>query len=370
MRMSEAKKLLMEIVQYNLEEYKVGRSHNNYLVPFFQGDPGVGKTALPRQVAQELDLQYFQTIVAQYDPGVLAGLPFMGEVEIQRFVDGQPTVHLETRMIQVRPTYLPDVHDDRQHFGIYNLDELPQTMLSGQNICSQLVNEWRIGDHHISRGITICATGNKPENKAGTVPMPAHLKDRLMFINIDVSIEDWLNDFASKGYPDGTPYVDPRIRTYLRQHSDHLHKFTPGANASPTPRSWEKASAIISKLNLSQATRSEALAGTLGEGEAVTFEQWLRVEDRMPKVEDIIAYPEKAPVFTNEDADVLFLLLASLADKATKENIGSILKYICRLPNKEFWPVFASDAFNRKPELSNVRAVTEWKMKEASKIMF
>jgi len=370
MRMSEAAKLLTEIVQYNLEEYESGRSHNNYLVPFFQGDPGVGKTALPRMVAANLGLPYFQTIVAQYDPGILAGLPFMGEVEIKRFLDGQQVTSREQRMIQMRPNYLPDIHDEHQHFGIYNLDELPQTMLAGQNICSQLVNEWRIGDHYISRGITICATGNKPENRAGTVPMPAHLKDRLMFINIEVSCEDWLNDFASKGYPDGTPYIDPRIRTYLRQHPDHLHKFTPGANASPTPRSWEKASAIISRLNLLATTRTEALSGTLGEGEAITFEQWLRVEDRMPKTDDIISDPDGAPIFDNKDADVLFLLLASLADKATKDNIGNILRYITRLPNKEFWPVFASDAFNRKPELSNVRAVTEWKMKEASKVMF
>lgn len=368
MRINEAKKLLSEIVLYNLSEFERGHSHNKYVVPFFAGDPGVGKTALTRQVAREHDLPYFQTIVAQFDPGELAGLPFMGEKEVTRKVGDEVKTYMETRMIRLRPSYLPDINDDAQKLGIYNLDELPQTMLAGQNIMSQLVNEWRIGEHHISRGITICATGNKPENKAGTVTMPAHLKDRLMYIPIEVHIDDFMA-YANQTNKDGSTFVDRRIRAYLRQHSDHLHKFTPGTNASPTPRSWEKASAILS-MNLPSNIRAGALAGTVGDGEAVTFEQWLRVEDKMPKVEDIIKDPEGAEVFDNKNADILYLLLASLADKATKGNIGSILKYINRLPNKEFWAVFSSDAFTRDKELLNVREVTEWKMKHASKLVF
>jgi len=372
MRIPAAKKLLEEIVVNNLMEYKKGRSHNNFLIPFFAGDPGIGKTQIPKQVAKAHDLPYFQTIAAQFDPGELAGLPFMGEVEITDETDkeGRKTKsHFETRMIRLRPSYLPDINDANQRVGIYNLDELPQTLLAGQNIMSQLVNEYRIGEHELSRGLSICCTGNKPENKAGTVTMPAHLKDRLMYVEVEANAEDWLG-YAQQPNEDGDgPLVDTRIRAFIRQHPGKLSMFTPGAHASPTPRSWEKNSKIIN-MDLPKEVRREAMGGQIAEGMATTFEEWLRVEDEMPKIEDIIAHPDDAPLFGNSKADILYLLLGSLADRSDKKNIGAILKYINRLPNKEFCAVFASDAFVQHPELLQIREVTEWKMKHASKLFF
>lgn len=367
MRINEAKSLLAEIVRFNLTEYENGKNTSAYLLPMFIGDPGVGKTAIPVQVAEEAEIPYFQTIVAQFDPGELAGLPFIGETliptgKVFKDKDGieQEEVRSESRMIRLRPSYLPDINNPTQRIGVYNLDEMPQAMLAGQNVMSQLVNEWRIGEHLLSRGITICATGNKPENKAGTTTMPTHLRDRLMFIEVEPHIDDTLPFFAKRN-------VNPRIRSYLRQHSQKLHKFTVGANANPTPRSWEKSSAILS-LDLAKTVRTEALAGQLGSGEATEFETWLRVEDRMPDPDKVISDPAHAPVFGNADADILYLLLASLADKATAQNVGAILTYIDRLPNKEFVGYFAQDAFGRDESLLQVKEVTKWKMTSGAKL--
>lgn len=368
MKISDAKKLLTEIVVDNLIMFERGVAPSQYTVPFLSGDPGVGKTAVPKQVAKELGLPYFQTIVAQFDPGELAGLPFMGQVPIKRHnAEGKEEETVETRMIRLRPAYLPDINDVSQHMGIYNLDELPQAMLAGQNVMSQLTNEWRIGEHRISNGISICCTGNKPENKAGTTSMPMHLRDRLMFIPIDVDADDWLlYASADNGY--GESVVNPLIRSFIRKFPQHLHKFELGANAMRTPRSWEKASNIL-RWKIDNAIRAQALAGTIGEGAATEFEAWLRVEDRMPDPDAIIKDPDSAPVFGNKDADVLYLLCASLADKAKKENIGRILRYMDRLPNKEFIGYFAKDAFNRDKSLLDVKEVTDWKMTTGAKLL-
>lgn len=366
MRISEAKTLLNEIVAFNLTEMEHGKSHNAYVVPMFRGDPGVGKTAIPNQVAEEADIPYFQTIVAQFDPGELAGLPFLGETLIptgkEIEVDGKKQAELrsETRAIRLRPSYLPDINNPTQRIGVYNLDELPQAMLAGQNVMSQLVNEWRIGEHLLSRGITICCTGNKPENKAGTTTMPTHLRDRLMFIDIEPHIDDSLAHFTKIG-------VNPRIRSYLRQNPQKLHKFTTGADSNPTPRSWVKMSSILG-MTLPPVVRQGAFQGTVGSGEATEFETWLRVEDRMPDPDQVIADPTGAKVFGNQDADILYLLLASLADKATEKNVEAILTYIDRLPNKEFVGYFTQDAFGRDEKLLQVKAVTKWKMTSGAKL--
>lgn len=368
MRINDAKKLLTEIVLDNLVMFEKGIPPSQFTVPFFTGDPGVGKTAIPKQVAAEQEIPYFQTIVAQFDPGELAGLPFMGEVPIKRVgEDGKLHDAMETRMIRLRPSYLPDINDANQHIGIYNLDELPQAMLAGQNVMSQLTNEWRIGEHRISPGITICCTGNNPGNKAGTTAMPMHLRDRLMFINIEAHIDDFLSYAAQTNPATGEARIDKKIRAFLRQYSQHLHKFELGANAYRSPRSWEKVSNIL-RWNIPQESRSEAILGQVG-SVAIEFEQWLRVEGRMPDPDKIIADPENAPVFDNKDADILYLLLASLSDKAKKSNIGAILKYLDRLPNKEFVAYFAQDAMARDPSLSDTKEYTNWAMTQGVKLL-
>ncbi len=374
MRIRDAITLTTKVFQYNLDQFQAaidakkvgGIAHNTFLVPFFIGDPGLGKTAIPRQVARMLDVPYFQTIIAQYDAGEMAGLPFVSTVEYDA-VDEKGDAYKKSvnRMVRMRPTYLPDIDDDEQIVGIYNLDELPQAFLANQNICSQMVNEWRVGEHPISEGVTIVATGNKPENKAGTTSMPMHLRDRLMFIEIEANHDDFLDYAATVG-------IDPRVRTFIRQNSQYLHKFEVGVNAFPSPRSWEKVGSVLKMDWKKDQThiRYHAIAGQIGDGVAKTFEAWLRVEDKMPKWQDVVAAPQSAPVFGNKDADVLYLLLGTLADKADEKNIEAILTYIRRLPAQEFSAMWAKETFLRHPKLLENKHVTAWKMKDGAKIMF
>lgn len=340
---AEAITAIKEIVQYNVKQAVSRKSHNTFIVPILLGDPGVGKTAIPKQVAAELDIPYFQTIVAQYDAGEMAGLAFKSSVKVAEEKDGEPI--MEDRMIRLRPNYLPDIADQNQHVGVYNLDELPQAFLSNQNIVSQLVNEYRIGEHQIPHGITIVCTGNKPENKAGTNPMPSHLKDRLLYMYVQPDHDGWLAHASKMGY-------DARVRTYIKQNPALLHAFTTGADKNPTPRSWEKTSAIMS-LDVPVSIRSKLIGGQIGFGHSTTFESWLRVEDKMPNIEEILKNPEKAPLFGPEDASVLYLLLANLADRCRiPANVKPVMEYIKRIPNKEFAMYFARDAVQQNKEIT------------------
>jgi MoxR-like ATPase len=391
MKISEAQTYLASVVKYNLEMMEKGRGHSNFVVPMFIGDPGVGKTAICRQVARNYGLPYYQTILAQFDAGELAGLPFKATVNVQadeffasekdalafaaehrkanpnvqsstHEEDGKKVIQFtlnydEDRMVRLRPNYLPDAP-----LGLWNLDELPQAFLANQNIASQIVNEYRVGEHTISPGVTICCTGNKPENKAGTTTMPSHLKDRLNFIPLEANLEEWMQYAVHHD-------LDTRVRAFLRQNPSALHKFEPGQQANPTPRSWEKTSAIMS-MNLPRNIRREALSGQIGEATATTFEAWLRVEDKMPKIEDILTNPEKAPTFGNKEADVLYLLLANLASIADDKNIEAILKYINRLPNQEFTSYWAKDTFTRNPKLFDNKHVSKWKFETAVNLLY
>lgn len=349
MKITEAKALLAQIITYNVEQAARGADESVFTVPFFRGSPGCGKTALIKQVASELRIIYKQAIIAQFDAGELAGLPFVNP-------EG-------TEMIRLRPAYLPPAprisgDDD---IGIFNLDELPQAFLANQNIASQLVNEWRVGEHQIPMTWSICCTGNRAEDKAGTTSMPSHLKDRLMFIDISVDPDEWLGYAAERR-------VDPRIRGYIRQNPNRLNDFKVGQDSNETPRSWEKTSAIMS-FDLSKSVRRESVIAQIGEGGGTTFEAWLRVEDKMPRWQDVVAHPNDVPVFDQKQADVLYMLLATLADRADEKNMGALLTYVGRLPKQEFAVYFMTDVLKQKPILAETPEVRKWKLKVGSHLL-
>jgi hypothetical protein len=358
MKISDAKTLLKSILHYNIEKHLAGASHKMFIIPMFEGDPGVGKTAIPNQVAEEEEVPYFQTIIAQYDAGELGGFGIPTDVIFEN-EDGSRFT--EKRVIRARPDYLPDPRSPDGVVGIYNLDELPQAFLANQNICSQLVNEYRIGEHPISHGMTICCTGNRPENKAGTTTMPMHLKDRLMFIMIEADHDDFI-DYSNK------VGMHRWVRAFIGKNPAYLHKFEVGVRAFPSPRSWHRVSELL-YMNHAPHILTECLYGQIGEGMASQFLAWVKVEDRMPNAFDILKTPDAVPVFENRDADILYMLIANLVDVSTEKNIEPIIRYLKRLPNQEFVAMWSKDALNRHPELNKNKHMTNFKLTNLTKVL-
>jgi MoxR-like ATPase len=366
MRFSDATKVLTSILQYNVDQMQANMAKgvtrtSDYVVPFFYGDPGVGKTAIPRFVAEQHDLPYGQAIVAQYDAGEMAGIPFVRPID-QYDEDGELMEEKDYQLTRERPDYLPTFDA-----GIFNLDEMPQAFLANQNICSQLINEYRVGHHHISPAICICATGNKPENKAGTTTMPTHVRDRINSIEIEADQPEFLSYAAQKG-------LDRRVRAFIRENPALLHDFNVTALANPTPRSWEKTSTVLqlglmNDNSLREGILTEMVIGQIGEGAGRTFISWLRVEDKMPKLEELLKDPKNTRVFGAEDASINYLLLSSLADIASPKNMDAIVEYISRIPNAEFMAMWAQETVTRDPTLTKTPALKKWMMTTGTDLM-
>jgi len=352
MKISEAIKLMKEIVGYNMEVAIQGKDHGQFVVPYFEGEPGVGKTAIAAQVCREMDIWHNNIIVAQYDPGILSGLDIPDKDENGKMY-----------MKKIRPAYLPNPEIKEQNTGIMCLDELAQGFLMHQNIMAQLVNEWRINRHLIPLGITICATGNSAKHKAGTTPMPAHLKDRLSTFKIENDTEEWLNNFA---IPNG---LDFRVRSYIREFPGKLQMFDPKADTCPTCRSWDKVSTWM-KMGLTGKIRTEAIQATIGNDIGTEFETWLRYEERLPKAEDILKSPLTAPVFDKpKDISLNYLILANLADRANEKNIEPMSKYVTRIPQAELLAWWLKDTLGQHSNLKKNKVITDLKMKHVAKLV-
>jgi MoxR-like ATPase len=138
---------------------------------FIWGGPGVGKSAVVRQLAAELTVPLQDIRALLLDPGDLRGLPFLGK-------DGQTK--------WAAPGFLP--HDGS---GILFLDELNAAPAMVQASCYQLVLDRKLGEYTLPEGWAIVAAGNRDSYRAVTTRMPTPLRNRFVHLEFDVDLQEW-----------------------------------------------------------------------------------------------------------------------------------------------------------------------------------
>jgi hypothetical protein len=239
------------------------------------------------------------------------------------------------------------------------LDELPQAPVANQNIAAQIVNERRVGPHRLPEGWVIVAAGNRTSDRAGTNNMPSHLKDRLMFLEIEADLDDTIKYFYSKR-------IDERVCAFLRFRPEWLHKFDRDANANASPRSWERVSSILS-WGLGEVDQLEAISGQVGRPATADFQGFISVYSLVPDIDKLIASPEDAMI--SENPAITYAICAALAVRLNSKNAANVLTYLSRLPQQEFAAFVLKDAFAREPAIKQNDAVRKWIMDVGSKLI-
>ena len=331
MKLSQAQAIVEKAIIHalNLKDARDAQ----YVVPYLIGGAGLGKTTIVKDVAAAMDMECSVLSLAQYDAGELGGWPVPSK-------DGDT-------MIRMRPDWMPT-----KGRGVLFLDELPQAPVANQNIAAQIVNERRVGPHRLPEGWVIVAAGNRASDRAGTNNMPSHLKDRLMFLEVEADLEDTIKYFYSKR-------VDERVCAFLRFRPEWLHKFDRDANACPSPRSWERVASIMS-WGLDPVNQLEALAGQVGRAATADFHGFLKMYSTVPDMDELIANPMGAMI--SDDPAVMYAICAALSVKMNPKNAGNVVKYLMRLPQQEFAAFVMKDALARDPALKQTDAVRQWIM--------
>jgi hypothetical protein len=63
------------------------------------------------------------------------------------------------------------------------------------------------------------------------------------------------------------------------------------------------------------------------------------------------------------------MLIANLVEVSDKKNLEPIIRYLKRLPNKEFVAMWAKDVQTRHPEVNDTRVMTDFKLSVLTKIL-
>lgn len=215
------------------------------------GKPGIGKTEIVQQLAQETGSQLFDLRLTTIEPQDLRGLPFYD--------------HETRRTVWYRPEDLPD---DPAHPAILFLDELTAAAPTLQPTIYGLLQERRIGRHQLPDSTFIVAAGNAVEDGAVAYDMGTALSDRLIHLKVSASAADWLRHYA---VPLG---LHPAVTAFIRTRPDLLETnedaLRQGDMIACTPRSWSRVSTILNAVSDKQL-RDVLIAGTVGEAVAAEF---------------------------------------------------------------------------------------------------
>jgi hypothetical protein len=104
------------------------------------------------------------------------------------------------------------------------------------------------------------------------------------------------------------------------------------------------------------------LCASVGRAAAADFNGFLKIHETCPDIDALIADPMGSDIA--EDPAVAYAITANLAFRMTDKNAHNIIKYLMRLPQKEFAVFCVKDALSRNKDLKKVKAVRDWIMTE------
>ena len=173
---------------------------------FVWGGPGIGKSALIRQLAEALKVTLRDVRALLLDPVDLRGLPFLGS-------DG--------RSKWATPEFLP-----QDGAGILFLDELNAAPAMVQASCYQLVLDRKLGEYVLPEGWAIIAAGNRDSDRGVTTRMPTPLRNRFVHLEFEVDIQEWSEWAIQAG-------IRPEVIAFLRFRPELISAFDRDAHAFP-----------------------------------------------------------------------------------------------------------------------------------------
>lgn len=214
------------------------------------GAPGVGKTQIVTQLADEVGARLHDLRLTTIEPQDLRGLPYYD--------------HAAQRTLWYPPEDLP--LDGAP--AILFLDELTAAAPTLQPTVYGLLQERRVGRTRLPDTVMIVAAGNMVEDGAVAYEMGTGLSDRLIHMQVRATAADWIDRYAvPRGlHPAVTAFI--RVRPDLLETTDQA--LAQGHMIACTPRSWERVSQILGAVG-DRRQRQILIAGSVGDAVAAEF---------------------------------------------------------------------------------------------------
>jgi MoxR-like ATPase len=221
--------------------------------------PGVGKSDMVRQAADEAGLPCRSLLGTQIAPEDVSGVPY---------IVGERSVFCPPRIL------LPE---SPEPFCLF-LDELPASAPDIQKAFYSLLLERRLGEHRLPPGTWVVAAGNRGEDRALVRTVSSALVNRVVMLQIRVDQREWLQWAEAN-------HVRREVTGYVSRFPESLQRPLPAVPVPfSTPRSWASLSQALDRAQAAGILDDEVLrsltAGRISPEDVEPFCAWWRIVAR------------------------------------------------------------------------------------------
>ena len=259
---------------------------------FLWGPCGIGKSEMIADIANEMNGLVIDLRMATMEPTDLRGIPYFNK-------------DLGT-MSWAPPVELPSEELAAQYpIVVLFLDEMNSAAPAVQAAAYQLVLNRRVGTYALPKNVVIVAAGNRETDKGVTYRMPAPLANRFVHLEMRVDFESWLGWAVEHR-------VHKDVVGYCTFAKDALFNFDPKSpsRSFATPRSWTFVSELLDDEGESDSTLTDLVAGSIGEGLAVTFMNHRKIASSLPSPTDILE--GKVKELKTKEVSAMYSLITSM----------------------------------------------------------
>ncbi len=203
---------------------------------FLVGAPGIGKTAIMSQIADELDLGLVSYSMTHHTRQSALGLPFIVHEEFK----GVEYDASEYTMSEIIASVYDCMRATGRERGILFLDEINCVSETLYPSMLQFLQFKTFGKHKVPDGWIIVTAGNPPEYNRSVHEFDIVTMDRLKKIAVEPDFEAWKSYAIQKG-------VHPAVLTFLEAKKDRFYSIKSSLDGKMfvTARGWDDLSDMM-----------------------------------------------------------------------------------------------------------------------------
>ena len=239
MNIKEAKNYIKDSVKIYLKKDEEGE----YRIPivrqrpiFLLGAPGIGKTAVMEQIAQELGIALVSYSMTHHTRQSALGLPFIMHKEYE----GKSYDVTEYTMSEIIASIYDVMSESGIREGILFLDEINCVSETLAPSMLQFLQYKVFGRHQVPEGWVIVTAGNPPEYNKSVREFDVVTLDRLKILEVEADYTVWKEYARERG-------VHTAILNYLDMKKDDFYQVetTVRGRNYITARGWEDLSKML-----------------------------------------------------------------------------------------------------------------------------
>ncbi len=255
MNISQAKEYIKNAVTIYLKKDTYG----DYRIPvvrqrpvFLLGAPGIGKTAIMEQIAQEMGIALVSYSMTHHTRQSALGLPFIR----QKSYEGMTYDVSEYTMSEIIASVYETMEKSGVKEGILFLDEINCVSETLAPSMLQFLQYKVFGRHSVPEGWVIVTAGNPPEYNKSVREFDVVTMDRLKVLEVEADYPTWKAYAAERN-------IHSAVLNFLELKKEFFYHIetTVKGRSYVTARGWEDLSEVITMYEEEGLLVDESLIG-------------------------------------------------------------------------------------------------------------